>query len=536
MLIIFHAGELADNDYWYSIYNLLTDTGSLSADPKHWLEKNNEHYVLITKLIYALNILLTNGNNLGLSLFTWCVGLLQSILLIRHLPNKTNLNKALILLLIFMISAYSFSPRGAHNWMLGMSGSAWITANLFSLLAIFSLHNFVIYRYNSHLVLLVIFALLALATYSTALSLFPCLIIAAFVAPINNRSKYLIIFSCCSILLIYFLFYEKPAHHPDIQTSPLKLINYFAAFLGAPFSKIPVPAMLLGYFGLIISIFTAIFIWKDKAFRKSAMPWLIIQLYVCGNAAMASIARSGFGLEQALSSRYGSLPALFWLSWMALSLILVSNQIHKHLKSTLIVISFALTCSLYWNGFKDVKYLTDRSEKKTYAMASLYSHAFDLDLIHETMARGANPTHLTMLVKRLQPNSHIPFDGRFKDCPKLGNRISRIQQNSPVTLGSADKLKILPNRVIKALGRLNQTHKPRCIVMATGSGVVIGYASSQLTDSGEHRNWQGFGKIYDHDKIVKFYVLPFGQENWHPLAGTYKIVPVPPHIEKINPL
>jgi hypothetical protein len=49
------------------------------------------------------------------------------------------------------------------------------------------------------------------------------------------------------------------------------------------------------------------------------IPWLCIQLYVCGNAAMAALARSGFGVEQALASRYRALPALFWLAWIMIA-------------------------------------------------------------------------------------------------------------------------------------------------------------------------------------------------------------------------
>ena len=44
--------------------------------------------------------------------------------------------------MLFAVAAFTFSPRQAHNWILGMSGVAWITANFFSIAAIIALQRY----------------------------------------------------------------------------------------------------------------------------------------------------------------------------------------------------------------------------------------------------------------------------------------------------------------------------------------------------------------------------------------------------------
>jgi hypothetical protein len=57
--------SLPDSDYWGNISGIVTEAGvRLGLDTL--LRHNNEHIVVIPKLIYAANYLVTSGSNTGL--------------------------------------------------------------------------------------------------------------------------------------------------------------------------------------------------------------------------------------------------------------------------------------------------------------------------------------------------------------------------------------------------------------------------------------------------------------------------------------
>ncbi len=544
----YNSGALPDNDYWTSISDVLSIKGGFSRNISDWIARNNEHYVFLPKLVYAANVVITGGNNVGLSFFAWFMALLQVFLLYRVIPVKKDQSPFLFIILLFVVAVFIFNPRQAHNWILGMSGVAWISANFFSITTLVSLQRYANTKQKVDLIRTIVLSLCAIATYSTSLALFPTLIVAMFLLKLNRQDQILIGLFSLVVLGIYFATYSTPSYHPPIERSFIALATYFLAFIGTLYTVQLNYALIIGFFGLISSIFIIFHIYKKKTGWTVILPWVFIQLYVCGNAAMAGLARSGFGVEQAFSSRYGSLPALFWMSWVMISFTFCLQQrlnIRKIMFFSLFCLGAVFMFFSYLVGGHTAIPLLERAEKKSLTMASIYSHAYDLELVHETMLSGITFAGMEKITQMIATNHHVPFNGVFKDCPSLGSRLTDIapsvtQQN----FGFVDQIKLRNDVVIEVVGwAYNKNHAPLCIVLTNGGNIVKGIASYGLsrpdipklipTILSAQTGWQGYGKIDSHDKLIKVYMLTTSNQYWIPLTGHYQINRQAPYFKKI---
>lgn len=73
--------SLPDSDYWRNISGPITESG-VRLDLASLFRHNNEHIVVIPKLIYAANYLATSGSNTGLIICSLAVGIAWAGLLL----------------------------------------------------------------------------------------------------------------------------------------------------------------------------------------------------------------------------------------------------------------------------------------------------------------------------------------------------------------------------------------------------------------------------------------------------------------------
>jgi hypothetical protein len=110
-----------------------------------------------------------------------------------------------------------------------------------------------------------------------------------------------------AVTLLYFAGYVKPDHHPPlwfVLRAPALAIQYFLAACGSPFAAERIAAVSMGASLLAlyaVSGWMAIRVWR----AGEPLPlgaWLI--LFAVLSQAVIAVGRSGFGVDQALSSRY----------------------------------------------------------------------------------------------------------------------------------------------------------------------------------------------------------------------------------------
>ena len=527
------SGSLPDNDYWTYLSTIL-DAGGFTSHLNLWLSPSaNEHIVLLPKMFYALNVWLSGGDNRMLGAFAFLFAAGQAGLLYRF--AKRGFSREERPLALLTISIFVFTPRAVHNWMMGMSGVAWIGANLCAIAAFYLL-----LRHRP--VSACLMATIGIFTYSTALAIWPAMVVGAWLSGQSWRKVAFILALGIFAIGLYLHQYHTPSHHPALQHDPATILKYVLIFVGGLSVNILPHAGWLG--GVAIGIGGLLWLLTLKSeppLRAAAAPWVMLQAYGLCNGVMAAIARSGFGLEQALSSRYASLPALFWLgltftAWLHLR----STPSFSRTSTPLIATCVLLLGAGAWTSSRPATlHFMHRSALKPLALVSLYTGAFDYPLLHKAVTPVVNGPRqrntLEHFMAILKANGHVPFDGTFAACPEMGERIEpgATPLSDGRIRGGFDQARRLFPKTVKVHGwAYSRAGEIRCIALTNQDGIVRGIAIGGFPrpDVARHlrieetaSGWEGYARIQPGDLWLRAWAR-IG-DTWHPLNRT---LPVPP--------
>jgi len=564
LFMISKAGELLNFDYWWMIKNIYSIDG-FSTNIFDWMFRANEHFVLIPAIIYALNIVVTKGSNIGLCLATFFLAFLQGILLIVLVPNTLKKYPSRLLLLILLISVFNFTPAAAHNWMRGYSGVHWVIANLFVIASIFCVKKLLESQQNRFAIASIILGILGCISYSTALGIWPILCAVALLYKLPKKITIPYLFFSVLVIGIYFLTYTTPSHHPSL--SKLNLINivaYIPVYLGAIFThNIPV-ASAIGWVGLVLAGIFLIY-WLFVIYPQDWLPWLSIIIYTFGTALMAAVSRSGFGIEQAIASRYATLPSLFWLSLIILIFLWLEKQQPTPRKQwyffiPLVVVLTVLTISMYRVGTATFREIAHRATFQPLVALSLQIGISDPILIQEKV--GNRPAAFLGLVDALKTDGLVPFHRDIKQnnfCANLDEKIdsnlltAKLPENlqgyfdnvtkfSPTTArvnGWVSQVKIQSSEV-----KNEERFEIKCIVILNQENVVKGFGMSGFPRADvaellgaeyEFSGWKGYIEVKSQklklknleniqeseQEILTAYVKLKNRQNWIALTNQH---------------
>lgn len=328
LLLSNYAPHTPYNDYWFHFFIPFLNMDSLGELHSVILYKSNEHYIVFPQVLYLLNIYLTNGSNVGLYFINYFL-CIPTVFFLYNSFKYIFIKEIYRIILLAIITFFVFAPISAHNWVLSMSGVSWFSANLFFA---FSLYLFVklvnTFEYRI-LILLIIVSLLGFFSYSTGLMIAPVImLLMLLVGGKKLLSKSLTwgemlcigIYTVYTILITsiwFFVLYEKPGHHPDVETSLVSIVTFTLTFFGSIFSGSTEGALLAGVIGCILV--TAVFASHATLFlsnkKISAWAFLPLSLILYGglNALAAAVSRAGFGISMSMSVRYANIALLFWL-------------------------------------------------------------------------------------------------------------------------------------------------------------------------------------------------------------------------------
>ncbi|MDJ0519946.1 MAG: hypothetical protein QNJ74_28025 [Trichodesmium sp. MO_231.B1] len=431
LFMILKAGELLNFDYWWMIKNIYSIDG-FSTNIFDWMFRANEHFVLIPAIIYALNILVTKGSNIGLCLATFFLAVAQGILLIALVANTLKKYRPILLLLILFISVFNFTPAAAHNWMRGYSGVHWVIANLFVIASIFCVKKLLESQQNRFAIASIILGILGCISYSTALGIWPILCAIAILYKLPKKFTISYLFFSVLVIGIYFLTYTTPSHHPSLsKLNFIDIVAYIPVYLGAIFThNIPV-ASAIGWVGLILAGIFLIY-WLFIIYPQDWLPWLSIIIYSFGTALMAAVSRSGFGAEQAIASRYATLPSLFWLSLIILIFLRLEKQqitLRKqwYFVMPLVAVLTVLTILMYRVGTETFREIAHRATFQPLVALSLQIGISDPTLIQEKV--GNRPAAFSGLVDALKADGLVPFHRDIKQDNFCANLDKKINSN-----------------------------------------------------------------------------------------------------------
>jgi hypothetical protein len=555
LYLISQAGDLSNFDYWWMTWNFYSVEG-FATNPLNWIFRANEHFVLIPAIIYALNIVITQGSNIGLCVFAWFLALLQCHVLIALLPVKLSRFPVQFIFIIVAISIFNFTPAAAHNWMRGFSGVHWIIANLFVICAIFCLQSYakslsvnavqppsLSSLQNKWVIGSIIFGILGCISYSTPLGLWPILCAAAIVLRFPRQVIYLYFGVSIAVIGTYFLTYKTPAHHPSLtKINALKLIEYIPTYLGGIFSENIAIASFIGIIGLIaVTSLVGYWLFGKKSDRTEWLPWLSIQIYTLQTALMAAVSRSGFGVEQATASRYATLPALFWMSTIVLTVLWVKQleltpRIQTRWLTSLLGITTIAIVLMYGVGGDIASAIAQRATYQPLVALSLQLGITDVTLIKEKV--GNRPAAFVGLIDALKTHNLVPFNRDIKQqnfCAPLDTKIdtnllSAPKDGVPGYFDIITKLAPSAARVIGWIG--DPENNVKCIAILNQENVVRGFAMSGFPrpdlvnlfgPSYASAAWRGYIQTSPTDKFLTAYASFKNRQGWVALRNSQTI-------------
>ena len=118
--------------------------------------------------------------------------------------------------------------------------------------------------------------------------------------------------------VVYFagFAYPRALSVSDTATHPAAALGFSLVYLGAPFGALSTPvSAVAGACGLAVGSAGAMWLWRRRPARRAAIfPWLMLSVFAVLAAALASVGRWRFGVDHALTSRYQTFAALFWMT------------------------------------------------------------------------------------------------------------------------------------------------------------------------------------------------------------------------------
>jgi hypothetical protein len=218
-----------------------------------------------------------------------------------------------------------FSPVQFQNWLLGMQ--------IVYFMPIACVTTCLVIAYSqlsARVKFLLCMCLATVSTFSSANGLLCWIVVlpalnrpSARVAGVNRRWLTLVwIAGFLASAMLYFHGFQASSGHPvlaDFLGHPLRVFAYFFVLLGKAVEPGGVIS-LWGYFrlareivvgatGLILAglfMVSTLFVRRDLKLKSPAAVWVMLGTYSIATAILVTIGRAGFGVEQALSSRYST--------------------------------------------------------------------------------------------------------------------------------------------------------------------------------------------------------------------------------------
>ncbi|HVD98525.1 MAG TPA: hypothetical protein VNB90_10005 [Cytophagaceae bacterium] len=256
--------------------------------------QHNEHRIVFDRLVAFVEYCLTKKIDFITLNFIGNLALLAIVVLFyKGLSNKKNKN-LLIIPVIFLVFNYRYYQ--ISFWAMASLQNLWVLVFAFASL-------YFLFQSHVKLYIPVLLAIIASFTSGNGMITFIAGIIVLIL--LTGITRKLLVWTIMAIItiLFYFYHYKKPPNHPPIVDEliqhPTHYFQYLFSFLGTGVSFDPLVAKVTGSILLALAFLFLI----KKYFRKNPVLFSYL-IFIILTAIAASLSRFGFGINQALDSRY----------------------------------------------------------------------------------------------------------------------------------------------------------------------------------------------------------------------------------------
>ena len=453
-------------DYWTALLRITNPDGSLHL--RGLFSYQNEHPFFVPQVVYYLDARFLDGTNNELGYFAVLMGLASLAVLWFLLPIRWNAPSRVGMILA--ASAILFCPSGAWNFLKGMSGTAWITANVFGLLGI-------LFARNRHTGLAVVTAALTLLTYGTGFAAPLAIVVVALL----QRGRWWrwalplgLFFGAC---VVYALTANGGSTGKGVGHDPGLLIQTFLTNLSTLWD----PAggsfgLVAGAAGLAVLGVSFATYWPRRAEYADLVAWWGVAAYATIAAGLISLGRSEVFLGDGAQARYVSLSALFWIAVFVVGIRLVRST-----RELAVGIGVTLAAvAVFWGASPQLYQATVNETPVQNVMAA----GVRFDATDPFISRLQDPKPL---IPRLQALGSYPFTKDYT----LG---CGLKPTDSIDLGKAQ---VLPASLFPDLAFIDQDrligtthqiagwiywsgHRLQCVIMVNSTGKIVGGGATRV--------------------------------------------------------
>ncbi len=342
-------------DEWDSRYQFYTN---FRETPLNALfQQHNEHRIVLTKLLFVIDFWIFNGSAAPLILVNLILSIVISIIvsrnLIKYMGNKQlNYLPWIICPFVFAVNS-SWLQQGNFTW-------AFQSQYFLAVILPFALFHFAVTKWlhkpkKIYYVGILILAILSSWTISGGLLVLPVLIL---VSIINGRHKKELFILCFFVILVSLLYLfdfefttEKYQRLSGGFDSFKAVMNFFLTYMSSPLTET---------FGFSHPVSTVIFIlmWTsalstlysqtgNRVIPNLPSNVILCQLlFILGLAAVTSMGRFQFGIEQANAAMYKTPSIVGWSIVASVNFISISKKFVKIRVTVPLAVLTILLCSL----------------------------------------------------------------------------------------------------------------------------------------------------------------------------------------------
>jgi hypothetical protein len=361
------------------------------------------------------------------------------------------------------------------------------------------------------------------------------LLVAPVTLPYRTRFAHVAVAAVAGTALAaaYLVGFEPPPRHaqmdPELET-PLNTARYALAYLGSPFASTDAAAGVIGAGGLAAVITVTLRLWRYAPEQRGALlPWALLGTYGVASALVTALGRVGFGVAQALDSRYVTISSLFWLGAAPTITLAAAHWLRTAVPTPLHTLRFGLVAGGvlgilaggWWTGWETGAPAMQRHARRMRGARPCVRHfaeAPDRCFAHVHW----NPRQLRQLAGRLAALDVGPY-ARWRSPPPLST-YERLPPDG-TTIGLIESVSRRGTDVELRGWALDPTTRRRAhrVLVAQGDRVLgrawTGLPRPDLADGSARAGW--------HLRLPAFLIdpaVPF--DAWVVLDGSRRVVPL----------
>lgn len=263
-----------------------------------------------------------------------CILCILLLLLLRRTPGATPVSTCLGSALMVSLC---FAPVQVENFLYGLQGEAFFPGAAVVAAAALNLSRV---SFCKKVLCNAILAFMATYTFANGMLVWALAWPLAAInesTPRRSQIRCYVTYAVVGAISIgcYFIGYHRPSYHPELASvigSFWELLHYLVLWVGRYFASdfgdpliVGIMALLL-FAGAVGFAFEAI---RRRGDWRSFYPWLLIGAYACATGAITGVGRLGFGVQQALDTRYVAFSLFFYIALFGLYFTIYCSQVRS---------------------------------------------------------------------------------------------------------------------------------------------------------------------------------------------------------------